>query len=323
MAAEERTRQSEHRLLAAQQMAHVGSWEWDITPGTVTWSEQLYRNFGVNPETFTPSFEGYIGLVHPDDREFVTSTIAKALEQLASFEFEHRVVRPSGEVRVHHCTGEILYEDEGAMRMAGTNQDVTERVNAEAATREAYEREREIVQQLQALDQAKSQFVSSVSHELRTPLTSIIGYLELLTTTGPDLDPDHGEMVEVVQRNSARLLALIEDLLTQSKIESGSFRVSRKYSPIAPIVTSAVQAVMPSVAERGIELALSMAEDVGAVVGDPEQLERDQVHVGGLRERGRPLRRRSDRDLGRRHRHRHPERRAPEALQPVLPVVKR
>ena len=266
--AEEHTRESESRLLTAQQMAHVGSWEWDIASGAVTWSQQLYRNFGVDPAEFAPSVEAYMDLVHPDDREFVTSIISQALETLEPFEFEHRSIRPGdGDVRVHHCTGEVLLADGGATNMAGTNQDVTERVNAEQATREALVR-------LQELDRSKSQFVSSVSHELRTPLTSIIGYLELLTMTEPELDPDHQEMVQVIQRNSSRLLTLIEDLLTQSKIESGSFRVFRKYAPLAPIVSGAVQAVVPSAAERGISLELSMADDVGAVVGDPDQLER-------------------------------------------------
>jgi two-component system, OmpR family, phosphate regulon sensor histidine kinase PhoR len=92
-----------------------------------------------------------------------------------------------------------------------------------------YEKETRLVEKLRALDQAKSDFLSTVSHELRTPLTSIVGYIELLKDeeTGP-LTPPQLRMLDVVDRNANRLRALIEDLLTLSRIESGTFGSMKK-----------------------------------------------------------------------------------------------
>lgn len=126
-------RDNQRRLEDAQEMAGVGSWEWDIERDIVTWSGQLYRNFGVDPEAFEPSFQAYMDLVHPEDRASVAATITGALDSLGTFAFDHRVVLPhTSEVRTHHCTGRVIVSDGRAMKMAGTNQDVTKaRLEAE------------------------------------------------------------------------------------------------------------------------------------------------------------------------------------------------
>ncbi len=266
---------SEERLIAAQEMAGVGSWEWDIESNAVTWSAQLYRNFGVLPEEFEPSFEGYMALVHPDDRELVASSVTTALAELGAYEFEHRAVRPSdGEVFIHHCTGKVLVSQGRATQVVGTNQDVTERRRVEKAVQEAYEREREVVVRLRELDDAKTKFVSSVSHELRTPLTSIIGYVDLLQISADEFTDEHKNMLDIVERNSERLLSLIENLLTQSRVESGSFKLNLRPTPLRPVVESAVRAMLPKADEKVIVLQVFMSPDLGEVMGDAEQLER-------------------------------------------------
>jgi signal transduction histidine kinase len=138
---------------------------------------------------------------------------------------------------------------------------------------QAYERERHMVAKLQELDNAKTEFVSSVSHELRTPLTSIVGYLELLTE-GAGLDPSQVRMLEVIERNSRRLLALIEDLLTLSRIESGAFKVSLATVQLPPLIEAVVEAIRPTIDNRRIELAVNLPEHLASVRGDASQLER-------------------------------------------------
>jgi signal transduction histidine kinase len=138
-----------------------------------------------------------------------------------------------------------------------------------------YEQEREMVQRLQELDQAKSDFVASVSHELRTPLTSIRGYVEMMRDgDAGDLEPDQHRMLEVVQRNADRLLALIEDLLTLSRIESGAFRVARLPVALDGVVHSTLDELRPQAVARGVELVADVASDVPMVLGDSSQLER-------------------------------------------------
>ena len=126
--AEEALRKSEARLAEAQRIAHVGSWEWDVAPNTVTWSDELYRIFGRTPQEFENTYESFLRYVHPEDREFIRRTIQEAYETGRPFAFEHRVVRPDGSVRALQSRGEVLTGENGEMvRMAGTAQDVTER----------------------------------------------------------------------------------------------------------------------------------------------------------------------------------------------------
>jgi signal transduction histidine kinase len=140
---------------------------------------------------------------------------------------------------------------------------------------QTYQQELEIVHRLRELDQVKSDFVSSVSHELRTPLTSIIGYLEMLVEgDGGPLNDNQLQLAEVVERNSRRLLALIEDLLTLSRIESGSTRPETAPVDLAAVVADVHRAVLPILGARELDVVVEVADDLGSVLGDAGQLER-------------------------------------------------
>jgi diguanylate cyclase (GGDEF)-like protein/PAS domain S-box-containing protein len=134
-------RRSRLRLEQAQAIANMGSWEWDVRANRVTWSDELYRIYGLKPGQFGASFEGYIERVHPDDQERVQATIGRALADHRSFSFEERVVRPAGEVRLLESEGEVVTDSDGdVVRLIGVCHDVTERRAAEEAAREAEER---------------------------------------------------------------------------------------------------------------------------------------------------------------------------------------
>lgn len=125
-------RTRELQLAQAQQVAHIGSWEWDIAADEVTWSDELYRIFGLAPQDFGASYEAFLGRVHPEDRERVDGLVRRTLVDRTPLEFHHRIVRPDGAVRILHCRGEVVSDDRGeAARMLGTGQDVTERQRAE------------------------------------------------------------------------------------------------------------------------------------------------------------------------------------------------
>jgi signal transduction histidine kinase len=130
-------------------------------------------------------------------------------------------------------------------------------------------------QRLQELDREKATFVSSVSHELRTPLTSIIGYVEMLADgdAGP-LQPEQRQLLDVVERSTVRLLTLIEDLLTLSRIESGSFVSSLAEVDLAAVLDGAREALEPVLAGRDIRLELTVDHGLPPLWADAGQLER-------------------------------------------------
>ena len=120
-------------LAEAQEIAHIGSWEWDIPSNRVTWSDELHRLWGREPGSQELSYESYLASVHPDDRDLVERTVGQAYEESAPFAFEHRVPLPGGRVRWISSRGRVLTDDAGVpVRMLGTAQDITERKLQEA-----------------------------------------------------------------------------------------------------------------------------------------------------------------------------------------------
>ncbi|MBI2951475.1 PAS domain S-box protein, partial [bacterium] len=145
--AEGELRRRERQLTEAQKLAHLGSWEWNIRTNRVTWSDELYRIYGLEPQEFEATYEAYLELVYPDDRGLVRKVIETALRDLKPFAFEERILRPDGTIRALQSQGEVsLGEDGKPLRMVGICQDVTERKRTEEALRESREHSRQIIE---------------------------------------------------------------------------------------------------------------------------------------------------------------------------------
>ena len=128
------------RLSEAQEIAHMGSWEWNITQNTVRWSDELYRIYGLQPNEFTATYETYMARLHPDDRPRVHESVQRAYRTQEPFEFQERIVRPTGEIRWLQSHGRVSCDARGQpTRMTGTCQDITERKRAEQSFRELLE----------------------------------------------------------------------------------------------------------------------------------------------------------------------------------------
>ena len=119
-------------LAEAQELASIGSWEWDIDSGRLRWSEELYRIFGFDPGNFTPTLEAFMELVHPDDQLHLSALLDSARDGAQGIQTDCRIVRKDGSMRVIRATGSRSHEVEpGVNRMVGTCQDVTEQKKLE------------------------------------------------------------------------------------------------------------------------------------------------------------------------------------------------
>jgi diguanylate cyclase (GGDEF)-like protein/PAS domain S-box-containing protein len=125
--ADEALRRSEASLTEAQRIAHLGSWERDVKTGEVSWSDETFRIYGFEPKEVVPTFDRVMELVHSDDRELIRKNMDAALYEGEPYDFEHRIVRPDGEVRWVHRRGEVVRGEGGEpLRMFGTVHDITE-----------------------------------------------------------------------------------------------------------------------------------------------------------------------------------------------------
>ena len=117
---------SERKLAEAQALAHIGSWEWDVEANELSWSDELHRIFGVDPETLGTGYEELRELIHPEDRALVDATVRRAMEEGEGFRFQHRVSRPDGEIRTVDARGWVIQRDGRPVKVVGSAQDVTE-----------------------------------------------------------------------------------------------------------------------------------------------------------------------------------------------------
>ncbi|MBF0187557.1 MAG: EAL domain-containing protein [Magnetococcales bacterium] len=130
--AERAIRRSRENLMKAQEIAHLGSWEWDIGTGNLSWSDEAYRIFGYEPKSQNVTFALFVKHVHGDDRNRVLTLIRSAMKGQALYNIEHRIVRPNGTERIVHEQGEAVFDKEGMVtHLVGTVHDITERRDAE------------------------------------------------------------------------------------------------------------------------------------------------------------------------------------------------
>ena len=145
--AEEELRRQTEFLSHAQAAAGIGSWEWDIAGDCITWSDETYRIFGVDPAAGPISYERYLELIHPDDRADVAAAVGWSLQTREPFALDHRIVRPDGSLHFLHGRGGIVTDASGRpVRMLGAVLDITSRKQAEEALRRANDRLNAVIQ---------------------------------------------------------------------------------------------------------------------------------------------------------------------------------
>jgi PAS domain S-box-containing protein len=129
---EEQLLKTQATLVQAQRIGRVGSWEVDLNRRTLTWSDETFRIFGRDPQTFQPTRESFYQSVHQDDRSRVEKAATSAVESGLRYDTEHRILRPDGSERIVHNIAEVVRNEEGkVVRLVGTVQDITERYFAE------------------------------------------------------------------------------------------------------------------------------------------------------------------------------------------------
>ena len=129
--AENELRRSQALIADAQRLARLGSWEWNVRKDQVTWSEELFRIYALDPARHVPSYESFLATVHPDDREHTSTVLRLATENVSAFVYDHRIVRSDGSVRMLHTRGEVVPGRDGRVaRLVGSCWDITDRWEA-------------------------------------------------------------------------------------------------------------------------------------------------------------------------------------------------
>ena len=222
--AELRLRRSEQLMVDTQGVAHLGTWEWDIREPTAVWSDELYRIYGLTRAQYTPSYEAYLAMVHPEDRQRVVDATNRVFHEHVPYSHDERIFRPDGSLRYLHTWAHPVLDDDGALtRLVGVCQDITDQKLAEEEVRQlnaalelrVAERTRTIENSLRDVEA----FNATVSHDLRAPLSVIsLSCAVILQSAGDDLPRPVVDGLGRIQRSVSYMTALVNDLLTLAHV---------------------------------------------------------------------------------------------------------
>jgi PAS domain S-box-containing protein len=202
---------SQASLTAAQRIAHLGSWELELSDLTnleaneVRWSDETYRIFGYEPRAVTITNELFFESVHPDDRQRIRDAFQRAFETQEKYDLEHRIVLPNGEERVVRERAEFVFDAAGKpVCLRGIVLDITERKRLEEQLRQS--------QKMEAI----GQLAGGVAHDFNNILTVIHGHASLLMAD-KNLSTSAARSAQQIGQAAERAAGLTRQLLTFSR----------------------------------------------------------------------------------------------------------
>jgi PAS domain S-box-containing protein len=218
--------------------ANVGILDWNPETDAVYWNHAMFRLYGLEEETVSPSYQVWANSIHPDDRALAEKQAFHAIQAKKDYDHEFRVIWTNGSVRNIYAKLNLLCDQEGIVRrIIGINLDMTE-IRALTKSSILSETYRIALEQAQEASRLKSEFVATISHEIRTPLNAVIGVSELLLET--DLDKEQREQASLIRDSGTTLLRIISNVLDFSKIEAGhlelelqDFEISHEVEAVA------------------------------------------------------------------------------------------
>lgn len=197
---------SRERYALAQEVANIGTWDWDVASGDVVWSKQIYRLFGFPEDEFNPTYERFFNCVHPDDKQHFTDSINECMDKGKEYDEEYRIICADGTVKWVSGKGNVFRDEYGKpARMMGTLFDITARRNMKDL--------------ILAKNKELESFVYTVSHDLKTPLVTIQGFLGLFRSQkGVNFGANGVHYLNRINANVEYMKDLIHDLLEFSRV---------------------------------------------------------------------------------------------------------
>jgi signal transduction histidine kinase/HPt (histidine-containing phosphotransfer) domain-containing protein len=261
------------RLEQAQQLAKMGNWELDLESNELVCSATMYSIFEHVSNQSMRSIADYLKAIHPDDQLLVATKLKQACETRSSFKVDHRVLLPHGDLRYVSMQGQMENTPhQGASKMMGTAQDITERTRIETLTRE-----KELATKAAKLRQ---DFLAKTSHEIRTPLNPILVLTDMLLRT--DLTREQREYLDIIRTAGDTLLALVNDVLDLSKIEAGKIEFNFQPFQLTKVFDSIQDMMEINAKEKDLELTIDIDPRLpDLVIGDTVRLTQILLNLVG------------------------------------------
>lgn len=287
---EERLRRAEALLVDTEGTAHLGTWEWDVREPTATWSDELYRIYGVTRDEYTPSYENYLTKVHPDDRAHVMTATDRVFREHKPYSHDERILRPDGAIRYLHTWAHAILDERGQLtRLVGVCLDITDRKLAELALEEraaelarANEKlraeiaERARVEQLLRRSQrleAMGRLAGGIAHDFNNVLSVVSGFTTLMLRRAPSDSPSREPLQHIMSavEQAARMTHQLLAFGREQVVERGPVDLERVVIDMTELLRRLIS--------KDTELVLDLGANAAHVQGNQSQVEQVIVNL--------------------------------------------
>ncbi len=250
-------------LAMAQEVADIGSWDWNIVEGTLSWSDMAYRQFGLRPGEVVPTYELFESFVHPDDLPVVNGHVQSALDGRDEYLVDARMINPDGRAWVMRAQGRVVRDASGkAIRFVGTQQNIIEQKKLEAQLLQA--------QKLESL----GTLAGGIAHDFNNMLAIIMGNTELLTSTLIKEKSSGLRYLEKIKEAGDRSTDLSKQILTFGRNDGAQLQPL----DMRLVVEEALQLLRATI-PTNIEIRLDCAENYARVLADKTQIHQIIVNL--------------------------------------------
>jgi PAS domain S-box-containing protein len=250
-------RRSESNLNKAQQIAHLGSWSWDLLKNEILWSDSMYQIFAIDKKNMTGRLgDAITKVIHPEDLHLVKPSNATSFA--GNKPVEYRIIWPDGSIHyIWAKSGEPIYDEGGNLvYLTGIAQDITERKLIQNAMKE-----------FELANSAKSAFLANMSHEIRTPINAIIGFNYLIQKT--HLTNSQSDYVEKTLLSAQHLLGVITNILDLSKIEANKIDIEATEFDLFEVLYNVSNIVSLSLYEKNLKFHFNIDPNIPQfIIGD-------------------------------------------------------
>jgi PAS domain S-box-containing protein len=261
-------KRSETYLAEAEKISHTGCWARNPTTGTLFWSQEEWRIFGLTPEETKLSYQKFLQMIHPEDRESVEEISTRAVRENKSYDIPFRIVLSDGSIKHIHSVGKPFFDKSGGVtEYIGVSMDITERKRDEAALQLA-QAELGRVARLTTI----GELAASIAHEINQPLSAIsTNSLAALRWLAHEV-PNVGEAKQALERmrkeaqRASDVIGRIRALLKHDKPKYAALEINDVVKEVIMMMQSALQA-------RGVTVRNDLPPRLPRALGDRVQLQ--------------------------------------------------